>query len=55
MKVTVKGEIEEFLKKNPIKSFTKSAEPTAVAYETYLKTGKKTTYSYFNRIFNQVK
>lgn len=49
-----KEKILKFLKTNKISKFEKLSEPSAIAYETFLKKNKnfKISFSYFNRIYN---
>jgi hypothetical protein len=54
MRDTVKKKILGFLKKNPVSEFNKTSEPSAIAYETYIKSNQLTSFSYFNRVFNEV-
>lgn len=54
MKHTQKDLIIGFFQFNLIEDFNKFSEPSAIAYETYIKNNPKVSFSYFNRIFNQL-
>lgn len=46
--------IISFLLKEGIKKFLKKSEPSAIAYEMYIKNNPKVSYGYFTTVFNDV-
>lgn len=47
--------IVSFLSKRKIHQFEKAMEPSAVAFESFLKTGQNVSFSYFERIYLKYK
>ncbi len=55
MKISKKQSILNFLTVEKVLEFEEAAEPSAIAYEAYLKKNEKVVFHYFERVYNKLK